>query len=127
MAYREGIFKMEFKIGQKVNTPSVGVIKYYMGGKTVWVTFNENMAEIELDIKHLKPHKTAHERLLEMGYECYETLYSGKQYINIEEDEALPVEINIDTRNKCYYIPDNDCVNLELSRILTDYLEELKS
>ena len=77
------------------------------------------------DVK-IKPYKTAHERLLEMGYECYETLYFCKQYINTEEDETLPVEINIDTHNKCYYISDNDCVNLELSRILTQYLEEMK-
>ena len=51
--------------------------------------------------------------------------YSGKQYTNTKEDEALPVRVDIDEISKHYYILDNDGVNLELSRILTQYLEEM--
>lgn len=81
--------------------------------------------QVTLEAIKIKPYKTAHERLLEIGYECYETIHSGRQYINTEEDETLPVEIYISRHSKYYYILDNDGVSLELSRILTQYLEEL--
>ncbi|MDY0278391.1 MAG: hypothetical protein RBQ97_09955 [Acholeplasma sp.] len=129
---------MKFEIGQKVNTP-LGVGELYDNGYSfngvisylVRFTLPKDKNGIfhpvvEFPDYHLKPYKTADERLLEMGYECYGRIFLCKQYVNIKEDETLPLEINIDTQNKCYYIPDNDCVNLELSRILTQYLEEME-
>ncbi len=123
---------MTYEIGQKVETPLgvgeiVGVIEYPKGyGNTyrVDIKIKEEVINKMYDFDELKPYKTAHEKLLEMGYECDGT-YDGKQYTNTKEDETLPVEINIDTHNKYYYIPNNDYVNLELSKILTQYLEEM--
>ena len=124
---------MTYEIGQKVETPLgvgeiVGVIEYPKGyGNTyrVDIKIKEEVINKMYDFDELKPHKTAHEKLLSMGYECEDT-YSGKQYTNTKEDEALPVRVDIDEISKYYYIPDNDCVNLELSRVLTQYLEEME-
>ena len=117
---------MEFKIGQKVNVPlGVGVIKYYMGGSTVWVSFDENMAEIELDIKHLKPYKTAHEKLIDMGFTRF---YELSNSINYSNGQNL-ISFDKGSNTVLFYNRFNmDCsvINMELSRILTQYLEEME-
>ena len=59
---------MKYEIGQKVETPlGVGVVKYNMGGSILWVSFDENRPEIEINKEDIKPYRTAHDKLLSMG------------------------------------------------------------
>lgn len=67
--------------------------------------------------------KTAHEKLLDMGFKEYSN-YNDRYYYFDNGEEYI--EIVIDTKSVNYYIPHNEYVNLELSRILTQYLEELE-
>lgn len=64
----------------------------------------------------LKPYCTAHEKLIEMGYEL--TKYTD--YVSYRHDELPRVTIYSDNTYSC------SDTNLELSRILTQYLEELQ-
>ena len=69
--------------------------------------------------------KTAHEKLIEMGFEEIPH-YKNRHYLLVN-DEGQCIEIYIDTRDVFYYVPNNECINLELSKILTQYLEELEN
>ena len=114
---------MTYEIGQKVETPlGVGTISY-IDSEFAWVSI-KGTPEIEFDIRHLKPYKTAHERLLEMGWEDVET-YS----VDIIEYRKDGSEIYVYKRDKKYEAYDGlssaYSMNLELSRILTQYLEEM--
>ena len=69
--------------------------------------------------------KTAHEKLIEIGFKEIPH-YKNRQYLLVNE-EGQCIEIYIDTRDVFYYVPNNECINLELSKILTQYLEELEN
>ena len=120
---------MTYEVGQKVETLlGVGVVTAIEGNTLIAV----NIGKLSIDYvglvfkeSDIKPYGSTHDKLIEI-YECYETIYSGKLYLRTEADETLPVEINISRHSKYYYIPDNDRVNLELSRVLTQYLEEME-
>lgn len=114
---------MKYEIGQKVTTPlGVAVIKYYLGGNTTWLSFDENMAEIEFDIKYLKPYKTPHEKLLEMGFEFEEVLDWGNNPFShnwIKDDQKITI-----------YLSENTITTYEVCKeaiaVLTQYLEWLE-
>ena len=65
---------------------------------------------------NLKPYRTAHEKLIEMGYE----FIKGNNCVFYRHDELPRVTIYSDNTYSC------SDTNLELSRILTQYLEEIE-
>lgn len=67
---------------------------------------------------------TAHEKLIEKGFEELPAMHNERYYFLVNDDEYI--EIYIDIRGVYYYVPNNQYVDLELSRILTQYLEELE-
>jgi hypothetical protein len=115
---------MTYEIGQKVTTPlGVGIIKYYIGGSMVWITFDENMAEIEFDIKHLQPYKTAHEKLIEMGLHLKITKnWAGgifsHEWWNDNNDRVLVFFVK-EKQTTVYE------ANHDIMRIIPQYLEEM--
>lgn len=74
--------------------------------------------------EELNLYKTAHEKLIEKGFEKV-VLYGERLYILDNDDRYI--EIYIDIKGVNYYVPNNEYVDLELSRILTQYLEELEN
>ena len=72
----------------------------------------------------LDPYKTAHEKLIERGFK-ESPCYNERCYF-LDNDEQY-IEIYINIRDVCYYVPNNENIDLELSRILTQYLEELEN
>lgn len=113
-----------YKVGDKVETPlGVGVIKWIdkasknedEGFDTIYVSI-KHFPEIEFNERHIKPYRTAHEKLIEMGYE-FEQLEGYKIYRHIEKSIIGVYE------DKTYCCVE---VDLDLSRILTQYLEELE-
>lgn len=112
-----------YKIGDKVETPQfTGVVeKVYESG----VKVNGKM----FPLKDIKPYRTAHEKLIEMGYEVFDEdhmgiIYRDKTcYINISKiDKSYWLE----GRPRGDYIVNVPEVGLTLSRILTQYLEEME-
>ena len=117
---------MKYEIGQKVETP-LGV------GKIFDISVSGDMFHVELKdgltkwfwSNYLNPYKTAEEKLLERGFE--------KQKINhdtftleIVLQSVSPYIITFTKKeNKGWLYHSNKWINLELSRILTQYLEEI--
>jgi len=69
--------------------------------------------------------KTAREKLIEMGFKEFPRY--NKRYYLLDNDEGQYIEIYINTRDLYYYVPNNECINLKLSKLLTQYLEELEN
>lgn len=138
-----------YKIGDEVETPiGTGTIKWIdkasknddEGFDTLYVSI-KGMPEIEFNERFIKPYQSAHDKLLALGYEriennekyaVYKKIYESDEYHSYYE------KINIYKKIKKYdgtfYSNDNFnsqyhyhqlSFNLELSRILTQYLEEL--
>lgn len=76
--------------------------------------------------KVLKPYKTAHEKLIEMGYEHHEYSY-GDVYELKESYKYNGLSSRIQTDNQGAINCGDVYIGLELSRILTQYLEELEN
>ena len=127
---------MTYEIGQKVETPlGIGVIQsleetifedekgnpiydYAVKFENNYDYYTEHTLDKIIFLNHVvKPYRTAHEKLLEMGYECEE-----KRDVKIyrHENKISSVRVYDDNTISC-----ND-IDLELSRILTQYLEEME-
>ena len=111
-----------YKIGDKVETPyGIGIVKDFgvSGFSFHWckIAFSEYDV-ISLNEDKVKPYRTAHEKLIEMGFVA--TLELDKYLIY--RMDGLELLFNIPAKT---YVYDVD-INLELSRILTQYLEELE-
>ncbi len=118
---------MTYEIGQKVETP-LGV------GEVIDVFTREDktISECKVCIKtysvwfgvdDLKPYKTAHEKLIKMGFTA--TLEFDKYPIYRNN---FGLELSFNPIEKTYYLTkweESTKVSLELSRILTQYLEEM--
>ena len=140
---------MKYEIGQKVETPlGVGtVVKVYK--KCPGLTDHTHLIRFDVDEKHiyaigfneglLKPYKTAHEKLLAMGWEeklhdkaVEEEVKEGiyKQYVSYPYVILIDLELKEFTSYVLYTgssdVDDVSWINLELSRILTQYLEEME-
>ena len=115
-----------YKIGDKVQSPlglgivveeqkdmAIGSYIIYLGKPYIKCDYNY---ELVFNERELKPYKTAHEKLIEMGYDSIKR-NDNVFYIH---DELPRVTIYNDKTYAC-----ND-TNLELSYILTQYLEEMK-
>ena len=114
-----------YKIGDKVETPlGIGKLadisqnnetkyKVMHGARSTWYAHDE-----------ITPYRTAHEKLIEMGYKRFNTSHGveyNKEHCQILIDEQ-------DKTYKVYWMVDDMAywIDLELSRVLTQYLEELE-
>ena len=120
-----------YKIGDKVETP-LGIGSIYNISDEEYSDFTVELFGYEKHIvtlcnvnvkgqpllykdTDLKPHRTAHEKLIEMGYE----LTKRSDYVFYRHDDLPRITIYNDKTYSC------SDTNLALSRILTQYLEEL--
>ena len=115
---------MTYEIGQKVETPlGVGII-YTIQTIKEQVMYKVEFEKTKLNFlasfveEELKPYKTAHERLIEMGFTYIVDYYDYSLFHNEKTNEEVYVY-----HNKTYDANIN--ITLELSRILTQYLEEM--
>ena len=120
-----------YKIGDKVETPiGIGIIKWIdkasknddEGFDTLYVSIN-GFPEIEVNERHIKPYRTAHEKLIELGYRISQTTALTHSLYTIYDKDGSSITI-IERRSGNAYKTRQE-VSLELSRILTQYLEEL--
>lgn len=128
---------MAYEIRQKVETPlGIGTI---VGSKPI--LYARDVYNVELKTKEgdfyiwftqgvLKPYRTAHEKLIEMDYELVlenEEDYDKTCMTYKKERETLVIDKYKDRYVLCQgkmYLAAS--ISLELSRILTQYLEELE-
>lgn len=121
---------MKYEIGKKVVTPlGDGVVVGYNDTYDMYlVDLNDEFTNQQFKEYHLKPYKTPHERLLEMGFE----MVLDEEHFTIFEHQELDYTIRVDKLWKGIGIhhynddPHYRYIYLELSRILTEYLEWLE-
>lgn len=125
---------MTYEIGQRVTTPLglVGEIK--QSGDEMSKVAIKSVDGIytyfyKFMNKKLKPYKTPHERLIEMGFEVLDiTHYANRDFTHYVHSKS-GLCLNFQTKNRYYYIAtkslDSPNISLELSRIITDCLEWL--
>ena len=132
-----------YKVGDKVETPlGIGVII----GKRVAMQHDDIIFEVEnkgikVDFRntHVTPYRTAHDKLIEMGYEekihdivvkydvesgRYKQYAKGSEVILIDLEDAEFTTYTLFSGDKG--VSDVAWVTLELSRIITQYMEELE-
>lgn len=129
-----------YKIGDKVETPlGIGIVV----GKRVAMRHDDIIFEVEIkgikiDFRNTQvtPYQSAHEKLIELGYEysykeCgdelsdkWHTFYNKKRFITID---VIVNNISGIGWYITFHDPFNCIANIELSRILTQYLEELEA
>lgn len=118
---------MKYEIGQKVETP-LGI------GEVIDVFTREDktISECKVCIKthsvwfrvdDIKPYKSAHDRLIEMGYNVQQTTVLNSSMFTIYGIDGASITI-IERKGGSTYKTKQE-VSLELSRILTQYLEEM--
>lgn len=122
---------MTYKIGQQVETPlGVGEVKgvrQYQNPIYQIKFMDSNFKVMDFEEAELKPYKTAHDKLLSMGFE----MVLDDEHFTIFEHQELDYTIRIDKLWKGIGIhhynddPHYRYIYLELSRILTQYLEEM--
>jgi hypothetical protein len=117
-----------YKIGDKVEycglvstVVSINERQRVMG--IVYTQEEEQSAVVGFD--SVKPYRTAHEKLIEMGYEHSEYSY-GDVYELKESYKYNGLSGRIQTDNYGAINCGDVYIGLELSRILTQYLEEMK-
>ena len=125
---------MNYKIGDKVETPfGVGIITHIdefdneIKEDIYWVQIKK-APEIYFNEEHLQYYKTAHDKLLELGWVQQKgTAEHVKMYAHEDYDTGL-LCINKDIKQWFYSLLTytDFFVDLELSKILTQYLEELE-
>ena len=128
-----------YKVGDKVETPlgsgKILDFAYFIGMDCkVWkVKLDYKLIDVNtkqtivlhLTENELKPHKSAHDKLIEMGWEDVETYLP-----DLTKFTKGLCEIYIDLEYKTYEVYEGTSplkIDLELSRILTQYLEELEN
>ena len=116
---------MTYEIGQKVETPLgvgnvVGYHEFYEIYSVDLLT-NPEFTDQQFKEYHLKPYKTAHEKLIEMGYEYSQISEDKDDHYYNSSDGWVWFSIS----NKNYRVSEDVYVDLELSKILTQYLEEM--
>lgn len=122
-----------YKVGEKVETPfGIGIVV----GKRVAMRHDDIIFEVEIkgikiDFRNTQvtPYQSAHEKLIELGYERVDThyiLYKKNNGIHIEIDSDLTLMVYKEN-DDFYYTSSPVYINLQLSRILTQYLEELEA
>lgn len=131
-----------YKIGDKVETPyGIGKITYiseYITQKGFHIQLKNG--NVEFTANHLKPYTSAHDKLIVLGYEktvnkttvdyIKETKDTYRRYgnritIHLKEKLYSGISFNDDLFNSQYHTSEM-AFSLKLSRILTQYLEELE-
>ena len=114
----------KFKAGDKVETPfGVGIFERYVDGGFMSGSLRVCYEKVQTggvyfwNEDDIKPYKTAHEKLIDMGYE----FVKANNCVFYRHEELPKITIYND---KTYSCSDAD---LELSKILTQYLEELEN
>lgn len=110
-----------FKLGDKVeylnNVWEVSSVETNTDGTVSVEVYNDKLGiDIYVSDDELTPYRTAHEKLIEMGYE----LTKRTDYVFYRHDDLPRITIYSDKTYSC------SDTNLELSRILTQYLEEME-
>ncbi len=123
----------KFKVGDKVITPlGVGIVSVeekFIFDLDEWhieVVVGEKYGfnrVLTFEVSDLKPYKTAHDKLIEMGYT--HTILSEDLTDDYYEKDAFNY-IWFSRTEKNYRLGEV-YVDIELSRILTQYLEELEN
>ena len=126
-----------YKIGDKVELDNEMYIIKGLDGDLAQI-INGHGSRI-VDVSELTPYRTAHEKLIEMGYQekIHDTIVKSdvesgryKQYAKGSEVILIDVEDREFTTYTLYSgdkgVSDVSWVNHKLSRILTQYLEEMK-
>lgn len=126
----------KFNVGDKVESPlGLGIVVkegmafgsyiIYLGKPYIKCDYKN---ELVFNARELKLHKTAHEKLLDLGWNFGEYL-KYKQYEKFDENSRRTMSIRIfNDENGIYYFLNNfTYVEKELSKILTQYLEELEN
>ena len=114
----------KYKEGDKVETPlGVGVVDCI-----IKLPFNEVLVRIDDRIhvfleEKVKRYKTAHEKLLELGYEFQED-NNIKTYVLFDRQGGVSDFFTVNNTEKT--ILPHHVLNLEKAKIMVQYLEELK-
>lgn len=128
----------KFKVGDKVETPfGVGIFHSYVDGGFMSGSFRVRYEKVQTggvyfwNEDDIKPYKTAHEKLIDLGWEfCEWSIKENfKQYEKYNEYSRTTMSIRIfKNRHGIYYFLNNfTYVEKEFSKILTQYLEELEN
>ena len=109
----------KFKIGDKVKTEKGNGIIVAINGyeEPLYIVEINDIGKWGFSEHRLKPYRTAHEKLIDMGYE----IAKGNNCTFYRHEELPRVTIYSDKTYSC------GDANLELSKILTQYLEELEN
>jgi hypothetical protein len=114
-----------YKAGDKVETPhGTGWVKSYSEVYDMYIVdLKGAFKNQQYKPYHLKPHKSAHDKLIEMGFKKNE---DGHYQHDFDGDIRVMSETNMKTMETQKYLVPRVHLTLELSRILTQYLEELE-
>lgn len=121
----------KFKAGDKVETPfGVGIFYGYIDGGFMSGSLRVDYEKVQTGAVYfwneddIKPYKTAHEKLIDLGY-------AHKQLSeDLTDDYYYKGDFDyiwFSRTEKNYTLGDYVYVDIELSRILTQYLEELEN
>lgn len=112
-----------YKIGDKVETPyGVGVITVIRNDGMFFVKIKNQLVHCVYD--ELTPYRTAHEKLIEMEWEEQETTIKNNRRYD-KGDNTIFIDI-VKKTYEVYEGYDPYQIDLKLSRILTQYLEEIE-
>src|SRR5690554_3245177 len=128
----------KFKAGDKVETPfGVGIFYGYIDGGFMSGSLRVDYEKVQTGAVYfwneddIKPYKTAHEKLIDLGWEfCEWSIKENfKQYEKFDGISRRTMSIRIcKDRHGIYYFLNNfTYVEKELSKILTQYLVELEN
>lgn len=119
---------MKYEIGQKVETPfGIAEIVFLHDIPIKWARVkipNNHEWLYSFNVDDLKPYKTPHERLIEMGYELNDT----QDYLLYYDGNRLTISIHKKTKVWVAYLGVDGLVEvgLKLTKIMADYLEWLE-
>lgn len=125
----------KFKAGDRVETPfGVGIFQSYVDGGFMSGSFRVHYEKVQTggvyfwNEDDIKPYKTAHEKLIDLGWEFWGEYLKYKQYEKFDETSRRTTSIRIykDHHGIYYFLNNFTYVEKELSKILTQYLEELE-